>query len=130
MKTFVTLALCSGLFLVAGDASAQHHGATSARLVRCKHKSARHRVSNTHLLAEHCDEVVLSPNLMRELQRRLVDAGYLYGTVDGRLTMRTRRALAEFQRDYHMAGTGALDRWTAEALLGHERLEGFLVAKN
>jgi peptidoglycan hydrolase-like protein with peptidoglycan-binding domain len=65
---------------------------------------------------------------MRQLQHNLDDAGYLQGTIDGRLTARTRRALAEFQRDYHMPGTGALDRATAEALLGRDAISTFLVA--
>jgi peptidoglycan hydrolase-like protein with peptidoglycan-binding domain len=73
-------------------------------------------------------EVVLSPALLRQLQRNLADAGYLRGTADGRLTPRTRRALAAFQRDYHLVGTGSLDRATAEALLGRDTLGAYTIA--
>ena len=40
---------------------------------------------------------------------------------------RTRRALAEFQREYHLTGTGALDRATAEALLGRDAIGSYAV---
>jgi hypothetical protein len=79
------------------------------------------------LSAQH-DELALSPVLIKQLQRNLVDGGYLRGTTDGRLSRRTRRALAEFQREYHMTGTGSLDRPTAEALLGRDAIGSYAVA--
>ena len=77
--------------------------------------------TSTPLAAQH-DEVVLAPAQLKQLQSNLVDGGYLRSTVDGRLGPRTRRALADFQREYHLTGTGSLDRPTAEALLGRDAL--------
>jgi peptidoglycan hydrolase-like protein with peptidoglycan-binding domain len=75
------------------------------------------------------DELVLSPMMMRQLQHNLVDGGYLpRHDVDGRLTPRTRRALAEFQDEYHLRRTGKLDRATAEALLGHDTVGAYTLA--
>ena len=75
------------------------------------------------------DELELSPDLMRRLQANLFDGGYLHGTLDGRLTPRTRRALAAFQREYHFVATGHLDRATAEALLGADVIGAFLATR-
>jgi Putative peptidoglycan binding domain len=77
-------------------------------------------------LARFGDEVILSPMLLKRLQTNLVDGGYLHGTCDGRLTPRTRRALALFQLEYHMQPTGRLDRATADALLGREVIASYL----
>ncbi|MCA1617038.1 MAG: peptidoglycan-binding protein, partial [Acidobacteria bacterium] len=62
----------------------------------------------------------LSPAMLRDVQRNLVDGGYYRGAVDGRLTAATRHALADFQQEYHIRATGHLDRATAEALLGRD----------
>ena len=134
MKTLVTVFVCAALALVGGsDANAKkkpRHSSTQA--TKPKHEpqraSDRPRRPAPTMLAETSDELVLSPNLLRKLQSNLIDGGYLTGTIDGRLTRRTRRALAEFQREYHLPGTGALDRTTAEALLGHDEISSFLVA--
>jgi peptidoglycan hydrolase-like protein with peptidoglycan-binding domain len=135
MKTIVTLVLCSILALGSHEAGAKKpqckrvttNRPHKSRVLRTKTRARRRTVPT---LAEQSDEIVLSPNLLRKLQSNLVDGGYLTGTIDGRLTPRTRRALAEFQREYHMPGTGALDRATAEALLGHELISTFLVAQS
>jgi peptidoglycan hydrolase-like protein with peptidoglycan-binding domain len=134
MKTLVTFALAGALLVIsANDASARKSRKKSqvARPAKSKviRTRTRARTRPPTTLAENSDEITLSPNLMRDLQHNLVEGGYLVGTVDGRLTRRTRRAIAEFQRDYHMPGTGALDRSTAEALLGHETISRFIVAE-
>src|SRR5689334_8991845 len=135
MKTLSALVLCAVLLLTSSDGWAKKH--RSKRIASDRpHKSkvirtrTRTRRRPPATLAEQSDEIILSPNLLRKLQANLVDGGYLTGTLDGRLTRRTRRALAEFQREYHMPGTGALDRATAEALLGHDLISTFLVAQS
>jgi peptidoglycan hydrolase-like protein with peptidoglycan-binding domain len=134
MKTLVASMVCACCLLVAGDGiAARAKPGRGPRHVGKTHRAHAQRTprkapSNT-ALAEHADELVLSPKLLRQLQLQLIAAGYLRGTVDERLTPRTRRALAEFQRDYHRAGTGALDRETADALLGRECVAAFLLAK-
>jgi peptidoglycan hydrolase-like protein with peptidoglycan-binding domain len=73
------------------------------------------------------DEVRLSPALLRQLQAHLVGGGYTNAAPDGKLTPRTRRAIAAFQREYHLAPTGALTLATADALLGREQITAFIV---
>jgi peptidoglycan hydrolase-like protein with peptidoglycan-binding domain len=73
------------------------------------------------------DQVHLTQPLLKQLQAHLVGGGYLRGTIDGRLSPRTRHAIAEFQREYHMAPTGTLDVLTADALLGHEQIAAYVV---
>ena len=107
MKTIVAAALFAALLLPAGVASAR--------------RPLRHQVT-MH------EEIELSPGLMKQLQSNLAAAGYLEGSFDGRLDRRTRRALAAFQRDYHMKPTGTLDFATARALLGAETLSAYLIA--
>ncbi len=75
------------------------------------------------------DEITLSPPMMRQLQSNLIEGGYLRGARDRRITHRTRRALREFQQEYHLPRTGNLDRATAEALLGHDLISSYVVAK-
>jgi len=90
-----------------------------------KKRNSRAKVSTPPPLASEYDELVLSPALTKQLQTALIDGGYLAGTASGRLTPRTRRALAAYQRTCHLVGTGALDRPTAEALLGRDRLGAY-----
>lgn len=138
MKTLVTILCTSMLFLgvAEGKATARRRAHSSALPKRArspKQKGQRRdglqREQPPKSIAEEDDEIQLSPLLLRKLQSNLVDGGYLRGTVDGRLTHRTRRALAEFQREYHMTGTGRLDRATAEALLGTEEIRRFVPAQ-
>ena len=104
---------------------ARHHAATAKKP---KRRRARRPVRSVTPITSDSDELVLSPALLRQLQRNLAAGGYLEGPIDGRLDRRTRRALAEFQRDYHMADTGALDRKTASALLGYDVIAAYTVA--
>jgi peptidoglycan hydrolase-like protein with peptidoglycan-binding domain len=61
--------------------------------------------------------------MMRQLQHNLADGGYYSGPIDGHLTARTRAALADFQREYHLhSHSGALDKTTADALLGRDQV--------
>lgn len=116
--------------LAPGIASAHHARARHAPTAHHPRSAAvRVHEANPPSLAEGSDEIELSPSLMKELKTNLAAAGYFDGPIDGRLTHRTRRALADFQRDYHMAPTGALDYATAEALLGHDTLSAYLVAR-
>jgi len=68
------------------------------------------------------DEVPVTPALIKRIQMHLIEAGDLDGTVDGRLTQRTRRALSLFQTEYHLRVSGTIDRATADALLGREEI--------
>lgn len=129
MRHVIALVVATLCIAIGIDGHARPSGATAPTLrtkkatKKVKHHRGRRRPGRSASpLASQNDEVVLAPALLRQLQRNLVDAGYLHGTTDGRLTPRTRRALAEFQREYRMTGTGALDRATAEALLGREAL--------
>jgi peptidoglycan hydrolase-like protein with peptidoglycan-binding domain len=104
MKRLLVLLVAALCITVGGDGYAQprhHHSARPKRVVRR-------------------NDVALSPLLLRRLQRNLVEGGYFRGPSDGRLGPRTRRALAEFQREYHLRPTGTLDRATADALLGRD----------
>ena len=61
--------------------------------------------------------------MLKQMQHNLVDGGYYAGPIDGRLTARTRAALAGFQREYHLTThDGALDHATADALLGRDQV--------
>jgi len=87
-----------------------------------KHR-ARVRIRRTTTTAprpSYSDELALSPAQMKQLQRNLVDGGYYAGAIDGQLTPRTRHALTDFQREYHLDANGHLNRATAEALLGRD----------
>jgi hypothetical protein len=132
LLAFLVAALC---VTVGADGHARprrHHPVAAAkRAVRHDRHRARirHRPARTTApAAKQSDELVLSPVLLKQLQRNLVDGGYLNGPADGRLTPRTRQALAKFQREYHLVGTGALDRATAEALLGRDAIGAYTLA--
>jgi len=56
------------------------------------------------------DEVIAN------VQTALQDAGYYYGPITGSLSVDTRAAIANFQRDYGLQITGAIDEPTVEAL--------------
>lgn len=86
-----------------------------------KHRArVRIRRTTTAPRPSYSDELALSPAQMKQLQRNLVDGGYYNGAVDGELTPRTRHALIDFQREYHLDAHGHLNRATAEALLGRD----------
>jgi hypothetical protein len=59
---------------------------------------------------------LLPDEVIANVQTALQDAGYYYGPVTGSLSVNTRAAIANFQRDYGLAITGAIDEATVEAL--------------
>ena len=102
-----------------------HHAVAAARhAVRHHHARARARQRARHVEEIRADdELVLAPTLMKQLQHNLADGGYYAGPFDGRLSSRTRAALADFQREYHLRShAGALDHATADALLGRDQV--------
>src|SRR4051812_32978565 len=62
-----------------------------------KKRGSRAKAAPPPPLASEYDELVLSPGLLKQMQRTLIDGGSLAGTANGRLTPRTRRALAAYQ---------------------------------
>lgn len=59
---------------------------------------------------------LLPDEVIANVQTALQDAGYYYGEITGSLGVDTRAALANFQRDYGLAITGAIDEATVQAL--------------
>jgi hypothetical protein len=59
---------------------------------------------------------LLPDQVITNVQGALQDAGYFFGAVTGSLSVETRAALANFQRDYGLIVTGAIDDPTVEAL--------------
>ena len=100
--------------------ASRHERAGKARAVRHRGRLHIRRTSAPALRSTYDDELALPSPLVRQLQHNLADAGYYDGAFDGHVTARTRRALADFQRDYHLRPDGHLDRTTANALLGRD----------
>lgn len=134
MKPLVVILVAALSLAVGADGHARHHRRHRVRAAAHQaevkahrtHHRARVRVRRTttgpSLRSSYDDELALSPALMRQLQHNLVDGGYYSGAIDGRLTPRTRVALEAFQREYHLAPSGHLNRATAEALLGTDAI--------
>ena len=59
---------------------------------------------------------LLPDEVIANVQTALQDTGYYYGEITGSLGVDTRAALANFQRDYGLQITGAIDEGTVEAL--------------
>jgi hypothetical protein len=59
---------------------------------------------------------LLPDQVIANVQEALQDAGYYFGAVTGSLNVETRAALANFQRDYGLPITGAIDQPTIETL--------------
>jgi hypothetical protein len=59
---------------------------------------------------------LLPDEVIANVQVALQDAGYYYGQITGSLSFDTRAALANFQRDYGLEITGAIDEATVETL--------------
>ena len=59
---------------------------------------------------------LLPDEVIAHVQVALQDAGYYFGAVTGSLSVETRAALANFQRDYGLPITGAIDEPTIETL--------------
>ena len=59
---------------------------------------------------------LLPDEVIANVQTALQDAGYYYGAITGSLGVDTRAALANFQRDYGLSITGAIDEATVEAM--------------
>jgi hypothetical protein len=59
---------------------------------------------------------LLPDEVIANVQTALQDAGYYFGAITGSLGVDTRAALANFQRDYGLQITGAIDEATVQAL--------------
>ena len=59
---------------------------------------------------------LLPDEVIANVQTALQDAGYYFGDITGSLGVDTRAAIANFQRDYGLSITGAIDEATVEAL--------------
>lgn len=59
---------------------------------------------------------LLPDQVIANVQSALQNAGYYFGAVTGSLSVETRAALANFQGDYGLIVTGAIDEPTVEAL--------------
>ena len=59
---------------------------------------------------------LLPDEVIANVQTALQDAGYYFGPISGSLSVDTRAAIANFQRDYGLPITGAIDEETVEAL--------------
>lgn len=59
---------------------------------------------------------LLPDEVIANVQVALQDTGYYSGTITGSLDVETRAALANFQRDYGLPITGAIDEPTVETL--------------
>jgi hypothetical protein len=59
---------------------------------------------------------LLPDQVIANVQAALQDAGYYFGAVTGSLSVETRAALANYQRDQGLIVTGAIDEPTVEAL--------------
>jgi hypothetical protein len=59
---------------------------------------------------------LLPDEVIENVQVALQDAGYYFGTITGSLNVETRAALANFQRDYGLPITGAIDEPTVQTL--------------
>lgn len=59
---------------------------------------------------------LLPDQVIANVQGALQNAGYYFGPVTGSLSVETRAGLANFQRDYGLIITGAIDEPTVEAL--------------
>ena len=59
---------------------------------------------------------LLPDEVIANVQTALQDAGYYFGSITGSLSVDTRAAIANFQRDYGLSITGAIDEETVEAL--------------
>jgi hypothetical protein len=59
---------------------------------------------------------LLPDQVIANVQEALQEAGYYFGPITGSLSVETRAALANFQRDYGLLVTGAIDQPTVETL--------------
>jgi hypothetical protein len=59
---------------------------------------------------------LLPDEVIANVQTALQEAGYYFGSITGSLGVDTRAAIANFQRDYGLEITGAIDEATVEAL--------------
>ena len=67
---------------------------------------------------------LLPDEVIANVQTALQNAGYYYGPVTGSLSVDTRAAIANFQRDYGLTITGAIDEPTVGAL-GLDQTDGY-----
>jgi hypothetical protein len=66
---------------------------------------------------------LLPDEVIANVQTALQGAGYYYGAITGSLSVDTRAAIANFQRDYNLPITGAIDEPTVGAL-GLDQADG------
>jgi hypothetical protein len=59
---------------------------------------------------------LLPDEVIANVQTALQDGGYYFGAITGSLNFETRAALANFQRDYGLQITGAIDEPTVQTL--------------
>ena len=59
---------------------------------------------------------LLPDEVIANVQTALQNGGYYFGSITGSLSVDTRAAIANFQRDYGLPITGAIDEETVEAL--------------
>src|SRR5437762_2087439 len=59
---------------------------------------------------------LLPDQVIANVQVALQDAGYYFGEITGSLSVETRAAIANFQRDYGLPITGAIDEATVQTL--------------
>jgi peptidoglycan hydrolase-like protein with peptidoglycan-binding domain len=59
---------------------------------------------------------LLPDQVIANVQEALQEAGYYGGPITGSLNVETRAAIANFQRDYGLLITGAIDQPTIESL--------------
>jgi peptidoglycan hydrolase-like protein with peptidoglycan-binding domain len=67
--------------------------------------------------------IFTSADMIRAAQRALAQQNYYRGTVDGRLTYATQRAIFEYQNDKGLTATGNLD-WRTARSLGLSGIDG------
>lgn len=130
MKPLVVILVAALIIAVGADGHARprhrrhpvaHAAGHAIKKARATKHRARRRARTSGPRVSYGDELALCPALLRQLQRNLVEGGYYHGAVDGHLSAATRRALADFQQEYHLRSpAGHLDRATAEALLGRD----------
>jgi peptidoglycan hydrolase-like protein with peptidoglycan-binding domain len=72
----------------------------------------------SHHSAAHSRATHVSRAEIRDIQQKLQADNFYHGKIDGMMGPRTRRALAEYQKQNGLRVTANLDRQTRDSLLG------------